>query len=493
MLAMPPGIHGARALSTAKAFVVLLVVGAAGAASCGSGTALKPDGAAAGTSGAGGSATAGVGSAAAGAGGGAVGGSGGGVGTAQDGGADAAAGSTKVDAAVMYTPACPKNPAAATGTCTPFQVCEYRAPNARPPCVTRLLCNDPGTGAKPSWQITPPDPTCGTRSASCPSTYSAVAQGSLCPMPRTASCSYDEGQCDCYPCSWASGTGGQGIWLCRAWDTGGPGCPPVAPLSGTACKEPDLFCMYSGPCDVAVGEDHQCTGGFWKQLNSVAGSCVILTCPSTPADVGVNHPPDTCAQASDCPGGACWRGLDGAKSCVEPAPAPTLNSCQAADTTCCRSDSDCAQPTNGRCLPSPDAEERACGAAVPLGNVCRDDQCGTDADCLAREPGVAPLAACLPSGAFGLFSATCAYGICRTDADCVLHAGGKCQYGWAATGGFCSFHYGSILPGVLFCAYPSDPCQVAHNASTECPPGKICVPSGGGQGQECGLPPPVYP
>jgi hypothetical protein len=468
MLAMPPGMHEARAFSTSKAFFVL-VVGAAGAASCGSGTALKADGGAAGASGAVGSATAGAGG--------------------------AAAGSTKVDAAVMYTPACPQNPAGATGTCTmPRQVCEYRAPGARPNCITRLECNDPGTGAKPNWQVKPPDPTCGTRPASCPSSYAAVAQGSLCPVPPVGPCDYDEGRCNCHPCYWLDGGTGQAIWECRTWDSGGPGCPAVSPLSGTACSTTDQFCMYGGFCAIPVGEDQHCVDGFWQWVPSGAGSCFTKDCPVTPADPGANHPPDTCAQASDCPGGACWQQLDGAKACVKPAPTPALNPCQPGDTTCCRSDADCVQSPNGRCLLSPDREERACGVAVPVGNTCHYDQCRADADCLAREPGATPFAACLPSGAFGLFNATCAYGGCRTDADCVLHPGGTCQYGLSAAGGLCSLYNGSLLPGVLFCAYPSDPCQVAHNASTEaeCPQGKICVPAGY-QGQACGPPPPVYP
>jgi hypothetical protein len=215
--------------------------------------------------------------------------------------------------------------------------------------------------------------------------------------------------------------------------------------------------MYGGFCAIPVGEDQHCVDGFWQWVPSGAGSCLIKTCPVAPADAGADHPPDTCAQASDCAGGTCWQQLDGAKACVKPVSTPALSACQAGDTTCCLSDADCAQSMNGRCLPSPDEEHRVCGVAMSPGNVCHDDQCRTDADCLARQPGVAPLAACLPSGAFGLFNATCAYGVCRTDADCMLHPGGKCQYGLGVTGGLCSFIYGSLLQRILSCAYPSDP------------------------------------
>ena len=48
------------------------------------------------------------------------------------------------------------------------------------------------------------------------------------------------------------------------------------------------------------------------------------------------------------------------------------------------------------------------------------------------------------------------------------------------------------LRNVLFCAYPSDACQVVNNATKGCPQGKICVPKTTYQGRECGAPPPTY-
>lgn len=107
--------------------------------------------------------------------------------------------------------------------------------------------------------------------------------------------------------------------------------------------------------------------------------------------------------------------------------------------------------------------------------------------CGRQAPAGATVSACVPSGAFGLYSATCVYGGCRTDADCSLYAGGSCQYGQSATDGVCS------LRNVFFCAYPNDSCQVTDNATTGCPAGKICVPKSNDQGRECGAPPPAYP
>jgi hypothetical protein len=165
--------------------------------------------------------------------------------------------------------------------------------------------------------------------------------------------------------------------------------------------------------------------------------------------------------------------------------------CLAGSTTmCCSKDADCAETgkTDARCLPLIDVEENFCGGAVPAGNVCRYDQCADDADCKAQTPTGATVATCLPSGAFGRYNTACVYGGCRTDADCTKHPGGQCQYGLAATNGVCN------LNDVLFCAYPSDPCQTGANGTTTgCANGMICVPNADYQGRECGKPPPAYP
>ena len=480
MLLTPLGMRPSRVFSTTPAFLFLLV-GAAGVASCGSVTALTADGGAAGSGGAGGHANTGAAGAGA--------GTNGGAGSVQDGGADAAGGATNVDAAMEHAPGCPANPAAPSGPCTPSQVCEYRASDARPTCVTQLNCYASGASAQPSWHITPPDATCGTRPTSCPSTYAAVIQGTLCSVEGTAACDYDQGRCSCLPCSSTTtgAVGTQGVWSCRAWDSGGQGCPTVSPLAGTACATPNQFCTYGGLCSISVGDDLECTGGVWQRMISAAGSCIIRTCPTAGVDAGADHPPDTCGQAADCPGGACWQQLDGAKACIKPVPTPTLSGCLGTDPTCCLNAGACTQSTTGRCLPLWNVKENYCGGAIPLGNVCRYDQCQTDADCNAQAPAGATVSTCVPSGAFGLFNATCVYGGCRTDADCGLSPGGTCQYGLAATNGVCS------LRNVLFCAYPSDACQVANNATTGCPQGKICVPKSSYQGRECGAPPPAYP
>jgi hypothetical protein len=150
-------------------------------------------------------------------------------------------------------------------------------------------------------------------------------------------------------------------------------------------------------------------------------------------------------------------------------------------------DTDCTQAgkANARCLPLIDVIENFCGGAFPAGNACRYDQCQTDTDCRAAAPAGAAVSTCVPSGALGVYNSTCVSGGCRTDSDCTLHGGGRCQYGQAATNGVCS------LRNVLFCAYPSDPCGNA--SSPACPSGMICVPNDNYQGRQCGKAPPAYP
>jgi hypothetical protein len=475
MLLTVPGMRTSPPRATRPAFLFLLV-GAAGISACGSVTALAPDSGVAGTGGAAGHATTGAAGASA--------GTNGAAGSTRDGGAGAAGGSTNVDASVDRAPGCPASPIAPAGACTPSQVCEYRASDAHPTCVTRLECYASGANAQPTWHLTQPDPTCGTLAASCPSTYAAAVHTGLEALPcsvQVPACEYAEGRCSCLPCT-STGTP-HGTWSCRAWDSGGAGCPAISPLAGTACSTANQFCTYGNLCSVSVGDNLECKDGFWQQMISAAGSCIVSMCAEMVIENG-----DTCAQAAGCANGStCWEALDGAKGCVTPVATPMLTTCQTGDTTCCLKDADCTQSMNGRCLPLLDVKENFCGGAIPLGNACRYDQCRADADCAAQAPAGATVSACVPSGAFGLYNATCIYGGCRADADCSLHAGGSCQYGQAATNGVCS------LRNVFFCAYPSDSCQVANNATTGCPAGKICVPKSNYQGRECGAPPPAYP
>src|SRR5262249_31590059 len=159
---------------------------------------------------------------------------------------------------------------------------------------------------------------------------------------------YELGRCGCMPCS--SGSGGtvsQG-WFCRAWDTGGQGCPPRSPPVGSTCTTPNLSCTYGGLCSISVGDHGQCTGGTWQRFASPVGSCALRMCATTGSDGGADHPPPTCSMS--CTAGTCWVQLDGTQTCVKPRLAPALDMCQAMDPTCCLQDASCTMGTAGRCL-----------------------------------------------------------------------------------------------------------------------------------------------
>jgi hypothetical protein len=170
-----------------------------------------------------------------------------------------------------------------------------------------------------------------------------------------------------------------------------------------------------------------------------------------------------------------------------------------ASMPCCSKDADCTQAgkANARCLPLFDVAQNFCGGALPAGNVCRYDQCSADLDCAAGKPAGVTVATCFPAGAPPshvadaptLYNSACVYGVCRTDADCTLHPGGQCLYGLAATNGVCNLNY------VLFCAYPSDPCQTGPTGVMGCTNAgnSACVPNANYQGRACGKPPPAYP
>jgi hypothetical protein len=93
-------------------------------------------------------------------------------------------------------------------------------------------------------------------------------------------CDYDEGRCGCAPCRDPATGQTNSDWSCLAWDAGAaPGCPARAPLLGSACDIPDLLCFYGGCTTIPIGNDMQCTDGFWR-VTSRAGTCAISACPS---------------------------------------------------------------------------------------------------------------------------------------------------------------------------------------------------------------------
>jgi hypothetical protein len=178
----------------------------------------------------------------------------------------------------------------------------------------------------------------------------------------------------------------------------------------------------------------------------------------------------------------CWQGLDGTNSCVSPIKDVPTEMCMGFDTACCTANSGCTSGKGGRCI-SNLATYLGCGGAVPTGNTCHYDDCAVDADCKSA-PAMATVSTCVPSGALGEYNATCVYGGCRTNGDCVLHPGGVCTYGEQATHGMCDRGF------VFYCAYPSDPCNGTQDCLSS---GLVCAPEDDFQGRHCTQGPPEYP
>jgi hypothetical protein len=198
---------------------------------------------------------------------------------------------------------------------------------------------------------------------------------------------------------------------------------------------------------------------------------------------------DTCAGPADCPGGVCWQRLDGVKECAGPVTIPRINiaTCGPGHPECCQSDADCAKSAGGRCVSYRETDLN-CGGAQPFGNACVYEACHTDSDCRAQMPPGATVSTCVPPGALGFFVSMCIHGGCRTDTDCALHPGGRCLFGLAAThNGMCD------LRQVLYCAYPSDPCQPGPDACSGSSSILRCLPNEDYQGRHCAPGPPQYP
>jgi hypothetical protein len=240
--------------------VAMFVLAACAASGCGGVSTLSVDGGAGTTGGAGsGGTTGGAGS------GGTTGGAGA-TGTAGSGGAVGGGGGSGRD------PMCPASVPVQGASCNVSVTCEYRGADTTHECSTMASCN----GSK--WYLSPPAAGCGTHPSPCPATYATLAEGAACPTGLAGSCDYDEGRCACLPCFTSAGAQNGMLWTCRKWDSGGAGCPPLAPLAGTACGTPDQFCYYSGFCGIGVGSNYKCTDGYWRSQFGPVGSCALRMC-----------------------------------------------------------------------------------------------------------------------------------------------------------------------------------------------------------------------
>jgi hypothetical protein len=172
-------------------------------------------------------------------------------------------------------PTCPATVPVAGDPCTPILSCEYGG-DVHHACVTRANCVSAGVGTTFHWELTPPPATCGAHPAPCPAAFASLADGSACPGNSSLTCDYAIGRCGCLSCSKGTMTGS--VWACRRWDSGGTGCPAVAPLVGDACATPNLTCIYGG-CGISVGDNFRCSGGTW-QIAAIGFDCAARICPA---------------------------------------------------------------------------------------------------------------------------------------------------------------------------------------------------------------------
>jgi hypothetical protein len=188
---------------------------------------------------------------------------------------DEPAGMTQEAATVpARNPECPASIPPAGGPCKPILTCDYGG-GEHQVCRTRVDCaSSDGTNFK--WFVSSPAAGCGTSSASCPASFTALADGSPCPgLEMNSFCYYPEGRCGCVRCD--SDAGISSMWACRKWGPTEDGCPPDPPLSGDACSTPNQQCSYGGFCRFAVGPTMMCDDGYWKQ-GGQTGSCIIPSC-----------------------------------------------------------------------------------------------------------------------------------------------------------------------------------------------------------------------
>jgi len=169
-------------------------------------------------------------------------------------------------------PACPAAVPVAGGPCKPVLSCDYGS-DAHHICTTRVDCaSSDGTNFK--WFVSVPPDGCGANSASCPVSFTALAEGAPCPGV-SPSCNYPEGRCGCRPCT--AEAGASSMWACRKWGPTEDGCPADPPLSGDACSTLNQQCSYGGFCRFSVGPSVICEDGYWRQ-GGPNGACIIPTC-----------------------------------------------------------------------------------------------------------------------------------------------------------------------------------------------------------------------
>jgi hypothetical protein len=189
------------------------------------------------------------------------------------------------------------------------------------------------------------------------------------------------------------------------------------------------------------------TSGAGAQGSTSSGPGSTSTSTSTTGSGGSGGHGD-CTTDADCGGKPCIPLTPGGYTvCQNIPPEATMCHMQGIMDDCC----DSSQCMKGACYDSMMLPQ--CGGALQIMNLCIDDTCMSDADCVKN---TAP-AICAPAGAFGRPKRQCLDAYCRTDADCVTAPGGVCE---PILNACCGIPYG------LGCVYPGG-CNKDADCSTD--------------------------
>jgi hypothetical protein len=205
-------------------------------------------------------------------------------------GAGGTGGTAGIDGSGGASAPCPAGLPTEGAPCPRSYTCRYPGTDPAGVCGPTADCAPDPCGAALHWHISQVSGLCGTHPQPCPNSFAAVSPGTTCPSAQLGSafCDYPEGRCGCVMCVDPNIAGTLTTWSCRAWNAGTSeaACPGSAPLAGSPCNAPDTICLYS-PCgQIPIGDDLQCTDGFWQE-RSIDGTCVEQLCGSNGGTSGM--------------------------------------------------------------------------------------------------------------------------------------------------------------------------------------------------------------
>lgn len=178
-----------------------------------------------------------------------------------------------------------------------------------------------------------------------------------------------------------------------------------------------------------------------------------------------------CMSSADCAAGGvgmgCAQVASGYRVCTFQTAQATAPSSIPASDECSASDP-CA--ANEGCFNVPVFETGICGSAPPRSyNVCRSNECTTDAECTGGVCGPAGFSAGEKYG--GGLIRQCIPAACRSDAECTKLPGGVCSVVPAGCDLPAANGTQAYMPAQLACVYPNGCSSLSDCANT---PGAVC-------------------